>query len=985
MTFETALQKLIQEQLQWIRQLNGGHNCSLSWRLITSGNSEEELIFGLIGKTEGTQESEIILNARNFFNQVRDSFPNGYPLEFCQTIEQLNLLRLPFLPTETGQIGEFRRPVTTLESISSPDFPSAKGMMITPWKPNTSNFQELFRALINHPVPAGVAINLQSTQFTALETKEITRIADSYGRAASVNRTESNQFRSLNISQQGQQKLLEAEQASLTWSQFLQNGRNCWEMTVSIMSESPLPQSVIASLQSAIEGEKNTDNEERSRGVVVIARTESQKMAAFQNWVDLTRHRWANDEELGRDLNRLPLLFSTEEVHSLFRLPIADRFGVWGLPSAPSAKDARKSPKISPIAKEIQIGSLHLTKKQLTQHLLISGVPGSGKTNTSLFLLETLWREHRIPWLVLEPAKTEYRGLKTVPSLSEDLLIFSLGDERVAPFRFNPFELPEGINLDSHLGALLDLFAVSMSMWGPLPNVVEQLIQEAYKRKGFTLLGDNQELEPPCFSDLVNLIPEIVPKLGYKKETTDEITAAISVRLNKFCRGTLGQMLNVNQSLNFDLLMKVPVILEMSQITNSDDRAFIMGLILNRCYQYWIARREEATGELKHLLLVEEAHNLLGNIPESTNQEQANPKGKAVKNFANMLAEVRGFGQGMAIAEQNPQGLVPDVMVNTNIKIAHRIVEANNRESLANSMLLTPQQQKALASLKVGQFYYYIGGQQEPNLTVSPNFKDDIKNNFNPRLTDKEINLLTKNFRQNNAFVYEPLKGCPQEPELISCIEYGKNLVEIILDNPQYKELKINLFLQLVTTPFNENIITIIYPTLGRILVERGINHLTKEQIKAVINSAISFLALEAVKEKGKIHGWLGKQTKQGHQLLMTNILQPSLEAQSNWLILNSIPSHLLELNLLHPEYKNYPFPGVFRYESQILCQNAESFFNYLSQVSVTPAQALYDWLNQSIPFLFPILSIELQQSFHFCVALKITENRPDLLINFLP
>lgn len=180
--------------------------------------------------------------------------------------------------------------------------------------------------------------------------------------------------------------------------------------------------------------------------------------------------------------------------------------------------------------------------------------------------------------------------------------------------------------------------------------------------------------------------------------------------------------LDTTASIPFDELMQRPVILEMSQVTNTDDRTFIMGLILNRCYQYWTARRHEATGELKHLLLVEEAHNLLGNIAESGNQESANPKGKAVKNFANILAEVRGFGQGIAITEQNPEGLVSDVMVNTNIKIAHRIVEAKNREALSRAMLLTPQQEKSLASLGTGQMLYYIGGNPEPSLAIATVF-----------------------------------------------------------------------------------------------------------------------------------------------------------------------------------------------------------------------------------------------------------------------
>jgi DNA helicase HerA-like ATPase len=979
MGYETALNQLLQAQKQWISQLYGDSNFTLSWRLITTGNSQAELIFGLVGKTEGNDPEKTIISARNFFNKVRDTFPNGYPLEPCENPEQLNLLRLPFL---AKNLAEFRKNITNLSSINHNDIPDQTGAKIDSWIPNNSNFQELFRALVNHPNPAGICINLHSTKLTTEETKLIADQARLYANIASITRSESNQNRVVSSSVSYQEKLLEAEQASQAWTKLQNNLKNPFELTISIISESELPQSIIACLQSAINGNNNQENNQEKitgSGEIILAKTEVQKIIIHQNWLDLTLHRWQNHS----NFNRLPWLFNAEEIHSIFRLPIADRNGVWGLPSVKGAKDYRRLQEISKTPSDLLIGNLKLSKKQLTQHLLICGVPGSGKTNTSLYLLEKLWAKHLIPWLVLEPAKTEYRGLKTVNSLQKDLLIFSLGDERVSPFRFNPFELPNGINLDSHLGALLDLFSVSMSMWGPLPNVVEQLIQEAYQRKGFTLLGDNSKLEPPCFSDVVNLIPEIVPKLGYKKETTDEITAAISVRLNKFCRGSLGQMLNTNKSVNFDELMQVPVILEMSQITNSDDRAFIMGLILNRCYQYWTARRQEATGELKHFLLVEEAHNLLGNVGESSDQEQANPKGKAVKNFANMLAEVRGFGQGIAIAEQNPQGLVPDVMVNTNIKIAHRVVESKNRESLANSMLMTPQQEKALASLKVGQFYYYIGGESEPSLSISPNFKDDINNNFNPRLTDQEINQLTQEFRHNNNLIYQPLEGCPNEPELISCIEQGKTLVTILLESPQYKNIKINLMLQLLTAPFNSSAIEIIYPILGKIAVERGINHLTKDQIQATINSAISYLALEAIQEKAKIHGWLGLQIKHAHKLLINALFNPSEQTQKSWLGINAIPQHLLELNLPHPEYKKCAFPGVFRYENKIwLSGDRTSFIQDMKDNNIIPFIALKNWASQNPVYNY--LSIELQQSFLICFAIQLTEDNPQDLPYFL-
>ncbi|NJR31647.1 MAG: hypothetical protein HC778_00655 [Chamaesiphon sp. CSU_1_12] len=153
MSYETALQKLLQEQQQWIRQLHGTANFTLSWRLITDGNLERDLTFGIVGKTEGKNEDRVILEARNLFNKIRDTFPNNYLLQPCETIEELSRLRLPFLSNDGGELGEFRRTITQLQTISNPDFPDATGVQINPWIPQTSNFQELFRALISNPAP----------------------------------------------------------------------------------------------------------------------------------------------------------------------------------------------------------------------------------------------------------------------------------------------------------------------------------------------------------------------------------------------------------------------------------------------------------------------------------------------------------------------------------------------------------------------------------------------------------------------------------------------------------------------------------------------------------------------------------------------------------------------------------------------------------------------------------------------------------------
>src|SRR5262249_11482822 len=50
----------------------------------------------------------------------------------------------------------------------------------------------------------------------------------------------------------------------------------------------------------------------------------------------------------------------------------------------------------------------------LTRHVFITGVTGAGKSNTIFHLL----KQARVPFLVIEPAKAEYRSLLNEPALA---------------------------------------------------------------------------------------------------------------------------------------------------------------------------------------------------------------------------------------------------------------------------------------------------------------------------------------------------------------------------------------------------------------------------------------------------------------------------------------------------------------------------------------------------------------------------------------
>ena len=113
---------------------------------------------------------------------------------------------------------------------------------------------------------------------------------------------------------------------------------------------------------------------------------------------------------------------------------------------------------------DIEIGILKNSAKDkigislndLTKHMLIVGTPGSGKTTFSVSLLDRLWKEFNIPFLVIEPAKNEYRALiQSIP----DLQIFTPGKSFISPFVFNPFVPPENVKLETYKSTLKTAFA----------------------------------------------------------------------------------------------------------------------------------------------------------------------------------------------------------------------------------------------------------------------------------------------------------------------------------------------------------------------------------------------------------------------------------------------------------------------------------------------------------------------------------------------
>lgn len=453
-------------------------------------------------------------------------------------------------------------------------------------------------------------------------------------------------------------------------------------------------------------------------------------------------------------------IISGDELAIQIGLPKKSVNGITVVPMAPFGRNVTRSSN-----ENLELGALYhmghnegsLGKEQkvcidvesLSMHTFITGSTGKGKSTAIYSILDKLMRTNikgqtdKIKFMVVEPAKGEYKDRF---GSYENVKVYGTNSKKMPLLRINPFSFPEDIHVLEHIDRLIEIFNVCWPMYAAMPAVLKDSVERAYVVTGWNLETSECKYKNnkgdalfPSFVDVLKQINVVMDESSYSSDSKGDYKGALCTRVKSLTNGLYGQIFSCNELTNEELFDE-NVIVDLSRTGSSETKSLIMGLLVMKLQEYRMSSAVTVNSPLKHVTVLEEAHNILKRTSTEQSSDGANMLGKSVEMLANSIAEMRTYGEGFIIADQAPGLMDLSVIRNTNTKIILGLPDLEDRELVGRAASLNDDQIVELSRLKTFVAAVYQNNWLEPVLcNIDPNFKEIKKYKYvEEKLTKKE-------------------------------------------------------------------------------------------------------------------------------------------------------------------------------------------------------------------------------------------------------
>lgn len=388
-----------------------------------------------------------------------------------------------------------------------------------------------------------------------------------------------------------------------------------------------------------------------------------------------------------------------------------------------------------------------LDMKSLTQHVFVTGSTGCGKSET-IYKLINETKQVGTKFLVIEPAKGEYKNV------FGDVNVFGTNPLIMPLLRINPFSFPTGVHVLEHIDRLTEIFNVCWPMYSAMPAVLKKAMLDAYESCGWDLRLSVNRLSRgedvyPSFLDLFLSLEKVITESAYSEEVKSNYSGALLTRVESLTNGLNGEIFSVNELSNM-VLFDENCIIDLSRVGSQETKSLIMGILIMRLSEYRMTGANTPNSALKHLTVLEEAHNILKRVSTEQSQEGSNMAGKSVEMITNAIAEMRTYGEGFVIVDQSPTSVDKAAIKNTNTKIVMRLPDEDDRKVSGKAAGMNDKQIDEIAKLPTGVAVVYQNDWVSPVLC-----KIDRMENSRVIFNEQKDSILELNSENDINYIIE--------------------------------------------------------------------------------------------------------------------------------------------------------------------------------------------------------------------------------------
>lgn len=487
----------------------------------------------------------------------------------------------------------------------------------------------------------------------------------------------------------------------------------------------------------------------------------SQKMKMLTNSVCHLSHPvfWNNLTVNGENIKvENSSLLSSKELAMLLSLPHKSVPGFPVVEHVSLAKEVIRNNE-SLMKREVSLGCIFdlgkaytenrvkLDVKSLTQHVFVTGSTGCGKSET-IYKLINETKQVGTKFLVIEPAKGEYKNV------FGDVNVFGTNPLIMPLLRINPFSFPTGVHVLEHIDRLTEIFNVCWPMYSAMPAVLKKAMLDAYESCGWDLRLSVNRLSRgedvyPSFLDLFLSLEKVITESAYSEEVKSNYSGALLTRVESLTNGLNGEIFSVNELSNM-VLFDENCIIDLSRVGSQETKSLIMGILIMRLSEYRMTGANTPNSALKHLTVLEEAHNILKRVSTEQSQEGSNMAGKSVEMITNAIAEMRTYGEGFIIVDQSPTSVDKAAIKNTNTKIVMRLPDEDDRKVSGKAAGMNDKQIDEIAKLPTGVAVVYQNDWVSPVLC-----KIDRMENSRVIFNEQKDSILELNSENDINYIIE--------------------------------------------------------------------------------------------------------------------------------------------------------------------------------------------------------------------------------------